>query len=62
MSKWNHSICEDCWKKKNPDREPSRLVDAVTEVCCYCMNFHKSGILVRDNPDNLLCKGDHTGV
>lgn len=61
MSKFTHSICEDCWNKKNPDRPVVKIQVGVFsgERCCYCGNIHNSGIFVRDNPSNCLCKGDH---
>lgn len=60
-SRWNHSICDDCWDKLNPGREPSRLFDG-PEVCCFCGETHNSGILVRRHPDthDLKCKGEHS--
>lgn len=59
MSKWNHSICDRCWEKKEPNREPVRVVDAERELCCYCGFSHKSGIYVRADPNTLRCKGVH---
>jgi hypothetical protein len=59
-SRWNHSICDGCWGRKNPNRTPIRLKpDYVRrERCCYCEQDHASGIYVRDNPNELPCKGE----
>jgi hypothetical protein len=59
MSRWTHSICSDCWQLKNPDREPTRIVDATMDACCYCGADHTSGIYLRDDPSALLCFGAH---
>lgn len=62
MSKWLHSICDRCWKKRSPDFEPHRLVDADEERCCFCGSAHYGGIFIRLSPDTpeLKCKGDHS--
>lgn len=61
MSKWRHSICTDCWEKKNPGREPVRLLneDAELDVCCFCSKPHSEGIYVRENPADMPCNGVH---
>lgn len=59
MSKWTHSICDDCWHKKEPEIEPSRLVDVIGNICCFCGLLTTSGIYVREDPTELLCKGVH---
>jgi hypothetical protein len=66
MSRWNHSICEDCWDKRNPGREPVRVrlekledMNAINEVCCFCGDKHSSDIYVREDPAGLVCKGEH---
>lgn len=58
-SKWTHSICDKCWIKKNPDREPARLRYPLMEKCCYCGEMDISGIFVRENPADMLCNGVH---
>jgi len=60
-SPWTHSICEDCWKKKEPDRPAFSFHENYRqqEVCCYCQKSHRSGIYVRDDPRTLPCKGNH---
>lgn len=52
---WNHAICWDCWRVKNPDREPVRLrpEHAHQETCCYCGQDTLSGIYVRE--DRYVC-------
>jgi hypothetical protein len=63
MSKWNHSICETCWKKQNPDREPIVIKPQFRdeETCCSCSLRHFSGIYVRSNPADMPCNGVHIG-
>jgi hypothetical protein len=59
MSRWTHSICQDCWDKKNPDRQAFRLasVGHDEEKCCYCGKPHTSGIYVREDPAQVPCGG-----
>jgi len=63
MSRWTHSICEQCWVDKNPGREPHRVgwrqsrFNAQSELCCYCGREHKSGIFVREDPSSVACAG-----
>ena len=59
MSKWTHSICAECWGKKNPDRQPVKTIDGPREVCCFCGQSHASGIFIRHNPEELRCEGKH---
>ena len=61
MSRWQHSICDTCWQRREPDREPIRLRDAKPETCCFCGAEHESGIYVRENWAFLLCRGE-TGI
>lgn len=57
--KWTHAICDECWEKKEPDREPTRLVEEFRhkEPCCYCGKSQKSGIFVRGDPTITPCNG-----
>ena len=59
MSQWTHSICEDCWDKKNPTKLADRHGPGDDDICCFCQKKHNSGIYIRENPDNLTCKGAH---
>lgn len=59
MSKFTHSICEDCWNQRNPDRIAHRVTDVDPEACCFCAKAHSSGIYVRANPAETPCKGQH---
>ena len=63
MSKFTHSICDECWQKRNPDLEPYRLVGEYRhqDRCCYCSRVHGSGIYVRDHPADMPCNGVHEG-
>jgi hypothetical protein len=64
MSRWTHSICDDCWdnvyEAGRKGQLPSRVADADIERCCFCTNNHKSGIYVRYDPKLLPCQGEHT--
>lgn len=58
--KWQHAICDDCWRKENPqnpDRIPYRLVDEYRklEMCCFCGQMTLSGIFVRRDRKGLKC-------
>jgi RNase P subunit RPR2 len=59
MSKWNHSICEDCWQRLHLGRQPVVLHEKYveTQTCCYCGKEHRSGIFVREAPDSVRCVG-----
>lgn len=59
VSRWNHHMCLDCWKRRNGDSEPCRLIDADQEVCCYCGEKTTSGIIVRADPSATPCDGKH---
>lgn len=52
MSDWNHNICADCWKQKNPDRVAVTITSHPEHECCYCHMLNRDGIFVRDNPAN----------
>ena len=60
---WNHSICETCWNARNPEREAIKLReefrDERPDTCCFCGKLHGSGIYIRHEPAELLCKGNH---
>ncbi len=62
MSRWTHSICEDCWNEREP-LEPVRLKPEIrqAESCCYCGQTHTSGIYIRDNWAFTRCRGE-TGI
>lgn len=61
VSRWSHSICEECWNKLFPDREATALKEEHREqaTCCFCVEKHSSGIYVRYNPELTKCKGVH---
>lgn len=65
-SAWTHLLCDVCWKRDNPDREPIRVkaepgtADEYTfwvGPCCQCGGFTGSGIFVRKDPAGLRCAG-----
>ena len=59
MSKWNHSMCTDCWINSNPGRQPVVVNIRSVEICCFCGRKTTSGIYVRYDPVALRCKGVH---
>jgi hypothetical protein len=65
---YRHSMCQECWNKQRPHSSsvghqmvPSRRV---REICCFCLQQHKSGIYVAKNPHSreLKCGGDHSRI
>lgn len=59
MSEWNHAICDSCWKQREPDREPYRLKQREIRRCCYCGVATLGGILLRQDPQEVACRGQH---
>jgi hypothetical protein len=59
MSSYEHSVCDECWKKRSNGRTPHRLVNPKKETCCFCGKEHQSGIGVLENPLKTLCGGKH---
>lgn len=57
MSRFTHSICEQCWAEKEPGRVPYALLDPPREPCCYCGREHQSGIRLKQNPELVACGG-----
>ncbi len=60
VSKWTHVSCGSCYSRMNPGREPSKVVDATEEICCFCRKITDEGIFVRADPNSALCKGEHS--
>lgn len=65
-SPFDHSICDGCWRKEFPAREPHRMIadaspakTATLEQCCFCGEIHTSGIYIRRHPLKCPCKGVH---
>lgn len=58
-SRWNHSMCADCWNARNPNRKAVKVIDAKQERCCFCAQIHSSGIYIREDPLKLFCHGEH---
>ena len=58
MSKWNHSLCDECWAALEGARIPCRVKDG-PETCCRCGEVHTSGIYQRRDPLTYLCNGTH---
>jgi hypothetical protein len=47
---WTQSLCDDCWRATNPDRDPVRLTERREEVCVDCGESTNSGIYIRIDP------------
>lgn len=49
---WTHAICDDCWKRRFPERQPHRVrqIDNLADICCYCHIPTDSGIYFREDP------------
>ena len=56
---WFHPICDDCYTERVPGRRPFRVQEFITDTCCFCDSPSVSGIYVREDPTDLLCKGVH---
>ena len=59
MADWTHTICEACWRKREPGREPVRLKNPTAEPCCFCGAVTRDGIFVRQDPQDLACQAAH---
>jgi hypothetical protein len=57
MSRFAHSVCDQCWAEKNPGTIPHRLTSAAREQCCYCGREHESGIRFGEDPERVACGG-----
>ncbi len=57
-SKWTHVICVECWLERNSN-DPITVKGGMRELCCYCGRSTNGGIYVRDNPNDLRCRGEH---
>lgn len=48
MSDWGEwPLCNECWKQREPDRQPARLLVTEDEICALCGRPTRSGIYVR---------------
>lgn len=70
MANWTHNVCERCWfgspRGLLPDgrfRMPTQIrypdEDRTGDICCVCGTPTVSGIYVREDAEELLCKGNH---
>lgn len=46
-------MCDPCWAREGPDREPVRRIDPDLERCAWCGQSTRSGIYVRVDPDTV---------
>jgi len=60
VSRWNHVICTECWDKREPQRIPSVVIEADTELCCFCEKPTNAGIFLREDPAKVKCGGKHS--
>lgn len=53
--RWTQAICERCWLRRHPRRQPVRLADReeVLEQCSFCGEPTFAGIYVRDDPETV---------
>ncbi len=54
---WTHSICWDCWRKREGQRQPVHTTNRDWEFCCFCGATHDSGIYTREDQQLLKCAG-----
>lgn len=72
MAEWTHRICERCWfddenlstTDDGAYRTPVQVINPETKVpdpgvCCTCGGLTITGIYMRKNENDLLCKGRH---
>lgn len=52
---WTHMLCDTCWEALKPYQQPYRIVDQPERGCCRCGLPSRSGIFVREHPDNMIC-------
>ena len=55
---WTHNICEECYRKKFPGREPMLLVNFEWDECCFCNEKNIDGIYIRCDPKETKCTHD----
>jgi hypothetical protein len=59
VSNWTHRICEECWIKRNPERDPVAHRDAYDGTCCVCGVLAPApAIFFPADPKSLKCKGE----
>ena len=58
MSSWSHTICDDCWNVRHPNRQAvkGRFYEVEPELCCFCGRPTTSRIYVRHDPAVLECR------
>jgi hypothetical protein len=54
-----HAICAACWDTHRLPGLPAKTKAPPLETCCYCEAPTRSGITVREDPKDVLCKGKH---
>jgi hypothetical protein len=64
VAEWTHNLCEHCWFD-GPGYDGTRFlkpagqVKESDDVCCSCGCPTFTGIYIRQEESELLCKGDH---
>ncbi len=51
---WSQPICDVCWRQREGDRIPVRIVTRPPERCAFCGDPTTSGIYVRIDPALVL--------
>lgn len=54
---WTHSICDRCWSRRNPEREPIRVDGTGWRACCFCGRPTSAEISLRADPASTRCGG-----
>ena len=54
--KWTHSVCVECYRKRISKFYTGHQIPDPKlrswEVCCFCLQKHKSGIHIKRSPKN----------
>lgn len=58
---FTHSMCADCWDKRNADKRAPRDYVGTLGYCCWCGELNRDEIYFRHDPrdETLHCKGEH---
>lgn len=70
MGNWTHNICFQCWVEykftetgyKVPPRIVELTVYELDSICCFCGHRNIEGIYIREDPNIVLCKGNHLEI
>ncbi len=54
---WTHLMCDDCWYLEKGTQVPVAVKGDPRAPCCFCLKPTNSGIWIRRNPNQTLCRG-----